>query len=68
MPLLADVVIIHFRMAESELSKADMPVNLEAVSAYTVCSRVKSTATLENGLFVRLIDIMPPKSISLNPG
>ena len=38
MLLLADLVTIHFRLAGSELPKADMPVNLEAASAFTVYS------------------------------
>ena len=50
------------------LVKAEIPVLLDAASAMTVCSKVRSTGVLVNDLLVRLTDNAPDRRIYRTPG
>ena len=52
--LRTDQVIIHLLLAESYPVKADIPVVWVAAYAFTVCSRVMSTAFLSKDSLVHL--------------
>ena len=59
--LLAERVMSHLLLAVVEVVKDDMPVSLEAASAFTLCSRVRSTVVLEKG-FPVLFTVKAPLS------
>lgn len=68
MALLDERVISHLLRAVADIVKDDIPISLDAASAFTLCSRVKSTAALEKGFSVLFTVKAPFSSTFLSPG
>ena len=68
MTLLVELVTIHRLIVPSIVENADVPVCLEAASACMLCSRVRSTAVLENVLWVQRMARASFSRTCLRPG
>ena len=68
MALLAERVITHLLRAVADVVKDDTPLSLDAASAFTLCSRVKSTGALEKGFSVLFTVKAPFSSTLRSPG